>query len=270
MNKVVDLTVLIPVHSVAGPNFLELMTSALQSIDANEVQPAAVTIVRCGCSEVKEVIDAIDFSTYKFKVSVLENKEGRDFQTQINYGAKHVMTEYFTFLEFDDEFSINWFKNVAKYMESYPNIDMFLPIISDVTPENKFLGFSNEAAWAYNFSENLGMIDHEVLLEYPNINPSGMVVRTSTFSEVGGYKKSFMLTFNYEFLLRFTNGGRNIMVIPKVGYKHMNMRENSLFWNYKHSDNESELITPELAKHWMEKAKNEFHFTQDRDATAEV
>ena len=36
--------------------------------------------------------------------------------------------------------------NVKTYTEAYPDMDMFIPIITDVTTENKFLGLTNEAA----------------------------------------------------------------------------------------------------------------------------
>lgn len=260
-----DLTVIIPVHSVADEKFDELLNNALMSIENNEIKPKNVLIVRCSCGEVKEKIDNLDLSKYNFNISAIENTTGKSFQKQINYAVNLVDTEYFSFLEFDDEFSVKWFKNVSEYIKHYPEIDMFLPIITDVNSQNKFMGFSNEAAWAYNFSETLGQIDHEVLLEYPNINPDGMVVKTEVFKSIGGYKPSFKLTFNYEFLLRFTNGGRNIMVIPKIGYKHVNMRPGSLFWEYKNGELPDTKITPEEAKFWMESARKEFLFKEDRE-----
>lgn len=269
MKTNIDLTVIIPVHSIADEKFNDLLNGALTSIENNEVHPSNVMIVRCGCSEVKEVINKFDFSKYSFHVTVLENKTGKSFQNQINEAARNVTTKYFSFLEFDDEYSVNWFKNVKKYSEAYPDIDMFLPIITDVTNENNFVGFTNEAAWAYNFSDTLGQIDHEVLTEYPNINPDGMVIKTEVFNAIGGYKPSIKLTFNYEFLLRFTNGGRNIMVIPKIGYKHVNMRPGSLFWEYKNSENPEMRITPDEAKFWMDSAKKEFFYIEDRPITYE-
>jgi hypothetical protein len=269
MKTNMDLTVIIPVHSIADEKFNELLHGALMSIENNKVHPSNVMIVRCGCSEVKEVLSKLDTSKYSFHITILENKTGKSFQNQINYAAKNVNTTYFSFLEFDDEYSNNWFGNVKRYSETYPNIDMFLPIITDVTNENTFVGFTNEAAWAYNFSETLGHLDHEVLREYPNINPDGMVVKTEVFNNIGGYKPSIKLTFNYEFLLRFTNGGRNIMVIPKIGYKHTNMRPGSLFWEYKNAEDVENRITPDEAKFWMELAKKEYLFTEDRQITYE-
>jgi hypothetical protein len=269
MKTNIDLTVIIPVSSVSDPNFTKLLTSALESIDDNEVHPSKVIIVRCACGDVKSVMEGIDFTKYSFNLEILENTTGKNFQNQINFTAKDVTTKYFSFLEFDDEFSKTWFTNVKQYTEAYPEIEMFLPIITNVNDENKFLGITNEAAWAYNFSDTLGQLDHEVLLEYPSINIDGMVINTETYKKIGGLKDSIKLTFSYEFLLRFTNGGRNIMVIPKFGYKHVNMRPTSLFWEYKNSTDPSVKIDPDQAKFWMETAKSEFLYTLDRNISYE-
>ena len=269
MKTNIDLTVVIPVHAVSDPNFNQLLDAALMSIENNEVHPEKVIIVRCGCGDVKEIVDNLDKSKYTYSLEIIENTTGKSFQNQMNYAATQVTTKYFSLLEFDDEFSINWFKNVKIYSEVYPETEMFLPIITDVTTENKFVGLTNEAAWAFNFSDTLGQIDHEVLLEYPNINPDGMVINTETFKSIGGYKPSMKLTFNYEFLLRFTNNGRNIMVIPKMGYKHMNMRPTSLFWEYKNSLDESIKVEPDEARFWMETAKSEFFYKEDRNINYE-
>lgn len=267
MKTNIDLTVIVPVHAVADPNFESLLDTALMSIENNDVHPSTVMIVRCGCGDVKQVLGDFDMSKYSFNIQVVENQTGKAFQNQMNFAATQVTTKYFSFLEFDDEFSVKWFKNVKTYTDAYPDVEMFLPIISDVTSNNDFIGYTNEAAWAYNFSEELGHIDHEVLLEYPNINPDGMVINTEVYKTIGGYKPSMRFTFNYEFLLRFTNAGKKIMVIPKMGYKHVNMRPGSLFWDYK--NNPDNKIEPDEAKFWMETAKKEFYFPNDRAITYE-
>jgi hypothetical protein len=49
--------------------------------------------------------------------------------------------------------------------------------------------------------------------------------------------------------------------IPKIGYKHTNLREGSIFWNYKNGD---ESLTQEEVKFWIELSKKEYYFIQDR------
>ena len=70
------------------------------------------------------------------------------------------------------------------------------------------------------------------------------------------------LTFVYEFLLRLTYNSVNIMTIPRIGYKHMNLREGSIFWNYK---NGNEKISDKEVSFWIESAKKEHFFTSDRN-----
>jgi hypothetical protein len=52
------------------------------------------------------------------------------------------------------------------------------------------------------------------------------------------------------------------MTIPKIGYKHINLREGSIFWNYKNGSNK---LTDDEVKFWIETSKKEYFFTQDRD-----
>ena len=90
-----------------------------------------------------------------------------------------------------------------------------------------------------------------------------MVIKKSTYVDNGGFKPSFKLTFVYEFLLRLTHNGVKIMVIPKIGYQHVNFREDSLFWKYKNND-ETKLSENEV-KFWLDSAKKEFFFKNKRD-----
>ena len=57
MKTNIDLTVVIPVHSIADEKFNELLSGALNSIENNNIHPSNVMIVRCGCSEVTSDIE---------------------------------------------------------------------------------------------------------------------------------------------------------------------------------------------------------------------
>jgi hypothetical protein len=61
--------------------------------------------------------------------------------------------------------------------------------------------------------------------------------------------------------LRMTNNSVKIMSIPKIGYKHINLREGSIFWNYKNGDDN---LTDEEVRFWVESAKKEYFFINDR------
>lgn len=266
MNKI-NLTVIVPVHSVENigtQKFDDLFDIALSSIDRNGVKPEKVLIVTCNCLDVISKMGTTDFKKYDLNIEVITNDGDSDYQSQINFAAKEVTTEFMSILEFDDEISKTWYKNVDQHIKSYQDVDMFLPIINDVSEDNKFIGLSNEAVWAYNFAENLGSIDLDTLLEYPNISPCGMVIKTSVYNEIKGLKQ-IKLTFNYEFLLRFHKNGYKSMVVPKIGYKHVNMRDGSLFWLYKNSEAVEYKVDTREAIFWMETAKKEYMFNEDRN-----
>jgi hypothetical protein len=52
-----------------------------------------------------------------------------------------------------------------------------------------------------------------------------------------------------------------MMTIPKFGYKHTNMREGSIFWNYK---NGGDRMIDDEVKFWVQTAKKEYFFKEDR------
>ena len=144
-------------------------------------------------------------------------------------------------------------------------MDIFLPLVVDTDEQGQFVGFTNEALWAMGFSEEQGYLDNNTLLKFQNFQVSGLIMNKDKFEEIGGLKSSMRLTFNYEFLLRATYNDTTIMTIPKVGYKHTNQRTNSLFWDYKYSNNS--LLSQEEAKFWVDTAKKEYFFTSDREVS---
>jgi hypothetical protein len=140
-------------------------------------------------------------------------------------------------------------------------VSAFLPIVVDVDQKTNFAGFTNEATFAANFTPEMGILTNETLMDYQNFQLSGIVIKKESFIDYGLLKPSFKLTFGYEFFLRMTYNSIRIMTIPKIGYKHMNLREGSIFWNYKNGD---DIISPDEVKFWVESAKKEFFFINDR------
>ena len=62
--------------------------------------------------------------------------------------------------------------------------------------------------------------------------------------------------------LRLTQKSVKIMSIPRIGYKHVNLRNGSIFWNYK---NGNEPLTNDEIRFWVESAKKEYLFDADRN-----
>ena len=207
-----------------------------------------------------------DFGGTKEIVRVVENTtDDTSFQNQLNIGVDNVNTEYFTFLEYDDELSKNGSNlNANTYINSFPEVGAFLPIVFESDEKGNFLSFTNENVWVKGVSSEMGLLDNETLVKMQNFNFDGMVVKKSVYQECGGLKTNMKLTFTYEFLLRLTYQDVPVMVIPKLGYKHLNNREESLFVEYKNTIDVLE------SKFWVNKAKKEYFFTEDREITYEL
>ncbi len=253
-----NITIIVPVHTVEG-DYREMLTNALSSVE-NFHNDVKVSIV-CPPSVKNELTNLSD----KLEIEYTINTGKTDFCSQINSAIEGCDTEWFSILEIDDVYKPIWLKSVTDYSKIYSDVDVFLPIVKDVDPEGKFVSFTNESAWAYGFTELQGFIDNEVLLEFQNYQISGGLYRTKAIKDNGSLKENIKLTFGYEFLLRLTHNGVRVMTVPRVGYQHVNFREDSLFWGFKNNE-DSKLSEPEV-KFWLDTAKKEFFFKNKRDVT---
>jgi len=154
-----------------------------------------------------------------------------------------------------------WFDNVMKYRKWY-DVDMSLPLVLDVNDEGRFLHFTNEPVWAKDFSDKQGFLDNDSLLNFPNFQFSGSIIKTESYKSIGGLKPTLKLQFIYEFLLRMSYYDKKMMTIPKLGYRKTNMRPGSLFHGYYHV--EGTKMDPVEARFWFNTARKESYFKADR------
>jgi len=255
-----DVSVILPINSANNIMFEDLFNRAITSIQTQTKPINELVIVHSGEELLKNKLDNYDFSG--LTVTMVENENDFDFCTQLNIGVKHAKSTWISILEFDDEYSTIWFKNFDRYSKAYSEVDAFLPIVVDTDEKGVFVGFTNEATFAVSMNSEIGYLNNDTLLNYQNFQSSGIVIKKSVYEENGGFKPSMKLTFVYEFLLRLTYNSVKIMTIPRIGYKHMNLRPGSIFWNYK--NNESK-ITDDEVLFWIESAKKEHFFTTDRN-----
>lgn len=255
-----NISVILPVHELSEAN-KQLFSNAVQSVKDQITKPDELVIVVPKGSDVATYVKSFDYGDYKDSITIAENDGETDFASQVNYGVSVSKSEWFSILEFDDEYAKIWFKNVVQYRAAHTDVEIFLPIIVDVDATSQFMGFTNEAVWANGFAEQMGYLNNDALLTYQNFNTDGFVIKKSVYEEFGGFKPSIKLTFIYEFLLRMTFKAVKVMVIPKFGYKHVNQREDSLFSNYKKN------LDPVEARWWLAQAKKECYFPKDRKIT---
>jgi hypothetical protein len=250
-----NTTVILPIHKM-DETIASYLEKAIKSIEQQKLKPEELIIV-----SPKDVV--INLPETSVKVTMVENTGETDFCSQINLGVENVKTTYFSILEVDDEYSKIWFDNSTKYIKAYEEVDVFLPIVLDVSVEGRFLHFTNEPVWAKEFSDKLGFLDNDALLNFPNFQLSGSVIKVEAFKAVGGLKPSIKLHFIYEFLLRMSYYDKKMMTLPKLGYKKTNMRPDSLFFSY-YSGVAGEKIDAVEARFWFNTSRKECYFKNDR------
>lgn len=266
-----NITVIIPVHEY-NDQISSLLDKAVESIIRQEnvdelpqilfVYPSTIedSIVGFKESMIRKHQENLAFNANDLFV-LIRNEGNSDYQSQVNLAVESVTTDYFSVLEFDDEYGTSYFKNVSQYVKAYPEIDVFLTMMIEVNEKNEGIKLTNETVWAQQFvGENgeMGYLNSNSLKQYSDFKLSGAVIKKSEFINVGKYKSNIKLTFMYEFLLRALNNACKIFSIPKIGYKHLATREGSLFDGYLKN------MPIEERKFWFETANKESNFINDR------
>lgn len=259
MNKKFPVSVILPLKSSKVKDFDDFFKKAIDSVKNQKVEIEELVIVHTPEESLVEFINSFDFGN--LSVQKLVWNETPNYSAQINYGIKNSKGTWVSLFEFDDEYSSIWFDNVSKYSEVYPDVQMFLPVVVETDDKGVFAGFTNEATFAANFTQEVGFLTNETLQDYQNFQTAGSVFKKTLIDDFGGFKPSIKLTFIYEFLLRLTHNSVSIMTIPRLGYRHINLREGSIFWNYKFG--QEKMIDDEV-RFWIQTAKKEYFFSDDR------
>jgi glycosyltransferase involved in cell wall biosynthesis len=115
-----NITVIIPVHT-AKNNTETYLKKAVESVANQNVTPKELLVVHSTETELKELLTSFDWGKTKDYVRLVENTGDTSFQGQINKGVEETTTEYFTFLECDDELSNIWLQAGEEYMSILTN-----------------------------------------------------------------------------------------------------------------------------------------------------
>ena len=256
-----NITVILPVHRIED-SYRIMLDNAIKSVEQFHEDVKLMIVcppsVKSELTNISEVLD----------VNIVTNNSKTDFCSQVNLGIEKCDTEWFSILEIDDEYKSIWLKSTNEYVKTYTDVDVFLPVVKDINTDGNFISFTNESTWAYGFTEKQGVLDNEVLLDFQNYQISGGLYKTQVIKDNGSLKENIKLTFGYEFLLRLTHNNIKVMTVPRVGYQHLNFREDSLFWLYK--NDETNKVSEDEAKFWLETAKKEFFFKNKRDVNYEI
>ena len=260
-----NITVIIPIHEY-NDKLSVLLDRAIESVlkqEKIEVLPQILvvyaSVIETGITGfqqnlLKKYQDALD-------ILFIKNEGKTDYQSQVNLAVESVTTDYFSVLEFDDEFGTTYFSIVERYIKTYPEIDVFLTMMIEANEKNEGINLTNETVWAQQFvGENgeMGYLNLNALKQYTDFKLSGGVIKKSEFLNIGKYKVNIKLTFMYEFLLRALNNACKVFTIPKIGYKHLATREGSMFNDFQKNMPMNE------RKFWFDTATKEANFVNDR------
>src|SRR5210317_664753 len=164
MESTLNVSVILPISSSKAKNFEELFDGCITSIQNQTTKIDELVIVHSDEESLVGYLSNYNFSG--LSVNMVVNTGDIDFSSQVNLGVENAKNEWISILEFDDEYASIWFKNVKRYIESYPEVSGFLPLVIDVDDKGVFAGFTNEATFAANMNTEIGYLTNEVLLNY--------------------------------------------------------------------------------------------------------
>jgi hypothetical protein len=197
--------------------------------------------------------------------------------------AKEGGYEAFSIIESDDVVGSSWYSIANTYMQENEEIGFFLPMIRNFQ-NGGLVGLMNEACWAEGISEEAGKFDMNLMLRFNCANPLGGLYRVNSLEEYSEekddklypMKESIKLSHYYEFFLRMIYNDIKMMTVPRIGYDFRvnNMQE----FNHSSSKVPSNITAIPSNKggmgahetsFWVDLAKKEYFFDQDRNKTYE-
>lgn len=276
MNISKNTTVILPIHTLSGEVNISLFNKAINSIyqkldnklDEEIFSPENLLIVyNAKDKELTTFLKEYDFSKYPFLTTLVENNEKTDIASQINLGVEHCKTEWFSILEFDDEYMPYWFNLFEQYRKRKDNVSIFLPMVGLTDMNKNLIRFENELSFAQlETIDEEGYLNLKTIESIPNFSLSGALIKKKDFLKIGKIKTNFKLTFIYEFMLRAAHKSLKIYTIPKIGYIHRSTREDSYLYQLLKDSNSLHKISKEEFEYLMyEVALKEYFFTEERE-----
>lgn len=191
--------------------------------------------------------------------------------------------EAFSVIEVDDFVGPNWYSIADVYMKENDDVSFFLPMMRNFQ-NGALQGLLNEACWAEGISEEAGKFDVPLLTRMNCANPLAGVYKISALEEfsenIDGklfpMKESMKISHYYEFFLRMIYNDVKVMTVPRVGY---DFRVGSVDeFSQSSSKIPNNLISIPAEKggisagefsFWLDLAKKEYFFDEDRKKTYE-
>lgn len=250
----------------------------IKTLEGFITAPEIITIKEVEGKKVEEKITSD--KKINFLLTFEPKKDGTFAHLFNNVFNEAVENDYKTFsiVERNDIVGLNWYSNAKTYLTELPETDMLFPIIRS-TVNGAFSNNSNEAPWAEGMAEEAGKVDLNLLTRFNCMLPAGAVFRVEGIKEeseeIDGrfypMKESMKLSHYYEFLMRMVYLDLTVISIPRIGYETRVSTSGSFnHYSCKIPQNlvqiplENGGLVPEEAQFWMDLAKKELFFDEDR------
>ena len=112
MENTIDLTVILPIKSAVVRDFDEYFNKAINSCKEQEIPFKELIIVHTPEEQLVNILNSYDFG--ELNVRKIEFAGTPSYASQVNKGIHEATTKWVSLLEFDDEYSSIWFKNVKR------------------------------------------------------------------------------------------------------------------------------------------------------------
>ncbi len=253
-----NVTYIVPVHEY-NETVADFLKKAYASLKPNLQKGDSVMFV--GPEGV--VNKAVEpFNTEKTKkVKPVYNAGKTDFFSQVNLAVMFVTTDYFSILEYDDEYMPKWGENGRAYAENGASVVLPIAVIDDGKGNTRYC---NEIALSTIFREEnsnlpIGYVTKKGLDTFMDFQMTGGFIKTEDFIAIGGLTPSLKIASWYEFLLRCVHNNKKVYVAPKLGYVHRIGREGS------YSVEAYKEIGQEEGAWLIQTARQEYFFKEDRN-----
>jgi hypothetical protein len=242
------LSVIVPIYKNVGEDMEEFIVTAVKDI------PEEIDVILSTTKELEEYVKEHAKTARRKNLKVLGTKTD-NYQKLINAAVSDEY-EWFTVLEYYDDFMSNVFKNFLVESEYKSDVSVFMELqqLEDYQTK-KFIRYGNEAPWASSFSEEIGYLDKECLESYYDFFMSGAIINVKDWKYVGGLKESMQYVYWHEFLMRTLQNGKKVFVMPKLGYKHR--------LDYADAHDNVDIDEKDFNA-WMDLAKEEYLYKKDR------
>ena len=273
----IDLLVLCPeeLTDTLNPNY-QLLKTALDN-------PKITLRKQNEKGELEEEIITTDGKVNYFLLPSASDTFSKVFNEGFNAAFENEY-EFYSIIEPNDVVGLNWYTHANLYAKENENISIFVPIIRN-TVNGIFNNLINEAPWAEGMAEEAGKVDSNLLSRFNCIIPLSAIFRISAIKEYSEkkednklypFKESIKISHYYEFMMRMIYNDVKTMCVPRIGYEIKARNLDS----FKHTcckipQNLSQLpiekggITPIEGKFWLDLAKKEYFFDEDRNKVYE-